>query len=96
VINVVEDRDYRPGAVANATWANRAGRSFIWRRHEIENYLLHPRVVLELFNNFRATGAAWANSLPANEPDVSALLQSLRRSRRVTESIWLTSRIPAF
>ena len=73
----VEDRDYRPGAVANGTWANRAGRRFIWRRHEIENYLLHPRVILELFNDFRAAGASWANVLPATEPDVSVLLQSL-------------------
>jgi len=73
----IEDRDYRPRTAANATWANQAGKSFIWRRHEIENYLLHPRVVLELFNDFRAAGAAWAGSLPATEADTSALLQTL-------------------
>jgi hypothetical protein len=73
----IEDRDYRPGTTAHATWANSAGRSFIWRRHEIENYLLHPRVVLELFNYFRAAGASWAGSLPATEADVSALLRTL-------------------
>jgi hypothetical protein len=73
----VEDRDYHARSAADATWANRAGRSFIWRRHEIQNYLLHPQVVLELFNDFRAAGAAWANSLPAAVADVSALLRSL-------------------
>ena len=26
----------------------------MWRHHEIENYLLHPRVVLALFNELRA------------------------------------------
>jgi hypothetical protein len=73
----IEDRDYRPGAIAQPTWANPAGRRFIWRRHEIENYLLHTRVVLELFHDFRAAGAAWANSLPGAEADVSALLRNL-------------------
>jgi hypothetical protein len=73
----VEDRDHRPRAHAQATWGNLLGRRYIWRRHEIENYLLHPRVVLELFNDFRAAGAAWANSLPATEADVSALLRTL-------------------
>jgi hypothetical protein len=74
----IEDRDYRPLTAANASWVNQAGKSFIWRRHEIENYLLQPRVVLELFNDFRAPPArAWAAQLPATEPDVSALLQQL-------------------
>jgi hypothetical protein len=73
----VEDRDYGPATGAQSTWANHAGKRFIWRRHEIENYLLHSRVVLELFNDFRAASAAWANSLPATEADVSALLRTL-------------------
>jgi hypothetical protein len=73
----VEDRDYRPQTTANNSWVNQAGKSFIWRRHEIENYLLYPRVVLGLFEDFRATGAAWTNSLRANEPEVSALLRTL-------------------
>jgi hypothetical protein len=74
----VEDRNHRPLAEADATWANRAGRSFIWRRHEIENYLLHPRLVLALFDELRAVpGLHWAVGLPASEPDVDALLQTL-------------------
>jgi hypothetical protein len=71
----IEDRDYRPPTIAHATWANQAGERFVWRRHEIENYLLHPGVVLEMFKGFRTALAPWANSLPAT--DASALLQNL-------------------
>ena len=74
----VEDRDYRAQAAAHATWANAVSTRFMWRRHEIENYLLHPRIVLELFNDFRAApGAGWAASLPLTEAEVSAQLQVL-------------------
>jgi hypothetical protein len=73
----IEDRDYRPRSIATATWANQAARNFIWRRHEIENYLVHPRVVVELFHEIRGAGAAWANSLPGTEADTDALLQTL-------------------
>lgn len=74
----VEDRNHRPLAEANARWANQTGRAFMWRHHEIENYLLHPRVVLALFNELRALpGLAWASGLPATEADVNALLQTL-------------------
>jgi hypothetical protein len=74
----VEDRNHSPLVTANATWVNHAGRSFVWRRHEIENYLLHPRVVLALFDELRAlAGLPWAAGLPANEADVDALLQTI-------------------
>jgi hypothetical protein len=75
----IRDRDYdRSLAEANATWANSANREFIWRRHEIENYLLHPRVVLELFNDWRASSTQpWTHSLPLTDADVDTLLQRL-------------------
>ena len=73
----VEDRDYRLRQTADDSWVNLAGKSFIWRRHEIENFLLHPRVVPELFNDLRAAGAAWANVLPTTVADVSTLLRTL-------------------
>jgi hypothetical protein len=74
----VEDRDYdRTQAQAHASWANLAARKYIWRRHEIENYLLHGRVVLALFDDYRAAGKLWAASLPASEPDVLILLRAL-------------------
>lgn len=73
----VADRNYRPRAEADATWNNAARRRFVWRRHEIENYLLEPRVVLELFDNFRAAvPPPWAAGLPASEAAVGLFLQT--------------------
>src|SRR5262249_42766939 len=68
---------YRTRAEAHASWGNMSAEGYIWRRHEIENYLLHPRVVLALFHDYRATGAPWAVALPATEPDVLALLATI-------------------
>jgi hypothetical protein len=74
----VEDRDYyRSAAEAHAGWGNLAANGYIWRRHEIENYLLHPRVVLALFDDYRAAGIPWAAALPAAEPGVRTLLQTV-------------------
>jgi hypothetical protein len=74
----VEDRDYyRTQQEAHARWANLAANAYIWRRHEIENYLLHPRVVLALFDDYRAAGVPWAAALPASEPAVLTLLQAV-------------------
>jgi hypothetical protein len=76
----VEDRNYRLRADADATWANTHGRRFIWRRHEIENYLLEPAVVLELFDEYRRTvTAAWVRTLPMTQADVSSMLEGLAR-----------------
>lgn len=75
----IRDRDYdRTLAEANATWANTTGRELVRRRHEIENYLLEPRVVLDLFNEWRALPTvSWATALPSTEADVDTLLQQL-------------------
>ena len=74
----VEDRDYdRTQPQAHASWGNMTATSFIWRRHEIENYLLHARVVLALFDDYRAAGLPWAAALPASEPEVLTLLQTV-------------------
>jgi hypothetical protein len=74
----VEDRDYyRTQAQAHAGWANRAANGYVWRRHEIENYLLHTRVVLALFDDYRAAAIPWAAALPASEADVLTLLQTV-------------------
>ena len=74
----VADRDYYlTQAEAHATWAKLAETKYTWRRHEIENYLLHARVVLALFDDYRAAGAPWAAPLPRTEPDVLTLLQNV-------------------
>jgi hypothetical protein len=74
----VEDRDYhRSRAQANAQWGNLQATGYTWRRHEIENYLLHPPIVLALFDNLRAAGVAWAAALPSTEADTLVLLQTV-------------------
>jgi hypothetical protein len=74
----VEDRDYfRTQAQADAGWGNPAASEFFWRRHEIENYLLHPSVVLALFNDLRATSFGWVAALPTTEAGVLTLLQTV-------------------
>ena len=63
----VEDRDYyRTLAEAHAGWGNLTAYAFFWRRHEIENYLLHPRVVLAMFDDLRVTGLGWVATLPTH------------------------------
>jgi hypothetical protein len=74
----IEDRDYdQTHAQAHAGWGNPAANRYHWRRHEIENYLLEPRVVLALFDDLRAAGVPWAAPLPATEADVLVLLQTV-------------------
>lgn len=75
---VVTDRNYKPRPEADATWNAPTNRRVIWRRHEIENYLLEPSVVLEAFNGFRATvPQPWAAGLPNSAAAVSTFLQAL-------------------
>ena len=74
----VEDRDYyRTLAEAHAGWGNLTAYAFFWRRHEIENYLLHPRVVLAMFDDLRVTGLGWVATLPTTEAGVLTLLQTV-------------------
>lgn len=76
----ISDRDYRRRAEADASFAD-GTPGFIWRWHEIENYLLHPAVVVETFKRLKgslqsAPGGLppWARSLPeAPEPVTAAL-----------------------
>jgi hypothetical protein len=67
----------RTQAEAHAGWGNLAALAYVWRRHEIENYLLHARVVLALFDDYRTAGIPWAAALPASQPDVLALLRTV-------------------
>src|SRR5438046_2301556 len=49
IVISIEDRDYyRTQMQAHAEWANAQAVGYTWRRHEIENYLLYPRVLLAL------------------------------------------------
>jgi hypothetical protein len=74
----IEDRDYfRTQTEAHANWAIPKANGYTWRRHEIENYLLDPRVLLALFDDYRAAAFPWSAPLPATESDALALLQTV-------------------
>ncbi len=79
---LIQDRNFWPRHKADATWSSRSTRSLMWRRHEIENYLLAPRVLLAAFNSLRTSAnstALWGARLPADESTVSSLLMDLAR-----------------
>lgn len=82
----IQDRNFRPRAEADASWHRKNNKSLIWRRHEIENYLLAPRVVLAAFHSLR-TSPKYKNSsgipkIPVDESEVSSLLMDLARPLR--------------
>lgn len=68
----VQDRNYQPVATAAGSWQVADQTKFIWHRHEIENYLLHPVAVK------RALDALTGNQHPYQAPtDVDRLLISI-------------------
>jgi hypothetical protein len=74
----IQDRNHRPRLEAEQTWANPGGVRFIWRRHEFENYVREPAVVLELFEGYRQTlPPGWPQHLPTTLTSVSSLLQQI-------------------
>ncbi|MBM4080820.1 MAG: hypothetical protein FJ278_14035 [Planctomycetes bacterium] len=76
----IEDRDYRPRAEADASWHTKGNKRLMWRRHEVENYLLEPGVVLRAFDSLRRTVTfPWARKLPTEELAVAELLADLAR-----------------
>src|SRR5580658_1448758 len=52
----IEDRNHRPRSAADGTWSG-SDKNLVWRRHEIENYLLEPRIVDAAFESFRRTAS---------------------------------------
>jgi len=73
----IEDRNYRPSFVVEHAWAAPDSKRLIWRRHEIENYLLEPRIVTEAFRDWRESGIRGSAHLPTREEDVFVVLISL-------------------
>jgi hypothetical protein len=89
-VYAVADRNYRSAKEAEQIWNHRSKRRWLWRRHEIENYLLDPRVVTEAFRSFDATGVRGAENLPRDEQVVFAQLQQLAQPMLDTHAGWLT------
>lgn len=74
---LVQDRDLRPRAEADASWVAVGQRSLLWTRHEIENFLVEPAVVADVCAAYRAEGFEWARDLPLDQPAAEALLRAL-------------------
>jgi hypothetical protein len=74
----IEDRNFRPRPEAEAPWTRRDAKGLFWRRHEIENYLLEPAVVLAAFQSLRRDVAEpWTQALPNDVAAVTALLTAI-------------------
>ncbi len=74
----IEDRNFCPRPEAEAPWSRPDAKGLIWRRHEIESYLLEPAVVLAAFQTYRRDVAdAWVKGLPNDVAGVTALLAAL-------------------
>jgi len=75
----IEDRDHRSLDEVKDIWGKPGGRRFMWRRHEIENYLLDPRVVAGAFESLKKAAPVWPDTLPQTPEQVDAVLQQLAR-----------------
>ena len=54
LVFTIQDRDFRPLSEAEECYSeNYAERHFMWRRHELENYLIEPRVVANCFKQLQ-------------------------------------------
>lgn len=77
----VKDRDFQPLVKAAATWADISCHQLIWRRHEIENYLVEPAVVHTWFETLRLKPPPRmaVAQLPTTLAQVETLIESLAR-----------------
>lgn len=54
LVFTIQDRDFRPLSEAEECYSeNYTGRHFMWHRHELENYLIEPRVVANCFKRLQ-------------------------------------------
>ena len=72
----IEDRNYRSQQEVEQSWKADSAR-FIWRRHEIENYLLDPAVVTQTMVTLGQAAGNLPLQLPQTQTMVEAELQTL-------------------
>lgn len=71
------DRDFRPLHEAEKCYeVDYAKRHFTWRRHELENYLIEPRVIANCFKQLQPHSKI---SLPGTEDSARVWLRDLAR-----------------
>lgn len=86
----VEDRDFCPAEEVEQIWRQPNSKRWMWRRHEIENYLLDPRLVADAFRALQAALVRGADALPCDPKAVLRVLQELARPMLEDHAGWLT------
>lgn len=86
----IQDRDFRPLSEAKECYStNYTGRHFMWRRHELENYLIEPRVVANCFKQLQPHSKI---TLPETEdlasPWIKNLAQDLLEDQAGRQTAW--------
>ena len=77
LVFTIQDRDFRPLSEAEECYSkNYAGRHFMWRRHELENYLIEPRVVANCFKQLQPHSRV---TLPDTEDSARHWIRNLAR-----------------
>jgi len=77
---LIHDRDYEPLPPILSGWGDPNERCLFWTAHEIENYILEPWLIHELFDDYRRTVAAgWVGRLLPDAAAVDAVLQAEAR-----------------
>ena len=73
----IQDRDFRSLSEAEKCYSqNYADRHFMWRRHELENYLIEPRVVANCFKQLQPYSKV---TLPETENSARHWIKELAR-----------------
>ena len=75
LVFTIQDRDFRPLSEAEECYSeNYAERHFMWRRHELENYLIEPCVVANCFKQLQPYSKV---TLPDTEDSASGWIKNL-------------------
>lgn len=75
----IQDRNFATSEKVEQSWSPDS-LHFIWRRHEIENYLLDIRIIAKAFANLQKSSMIkWPEQLPIEAEQISELLQNLAR-----------------
>lgn len=71
----VEDRNFSSAETVASKWRP-ASKRFVWRRHEIENYLLDPGIVANAFASLSETLPDAVPNLPQTPEEIRAILET--------------------
>ena len=86
----IEDRDFCSLEEVERIWQRPDQKRWIWRRHEIENYLLDPRLIVDAFDALKAAHVRGADVLPGDLDVVRLVLQEIAQPMLEDHAGWLT------